>query len=172
MGLFKRKSEEPAEGGPAADRKALARQWQEQARQMQAQAMQAQAQAIQQAAALRQGTAPQPRSRTGAAEAGSMTWVRQVLAILALPQPGFVKRCSCVTCGAPKKLPTVTAYVYCDYCASLIDYDLRRACEGDTAPDPAYATTVNSSHAAAQAPSPPVTRMHTAACSSGSSRRT
>jgi DNA-directed RNA polymerase subunit RPC12/RpoP len=166
MGLFKRKSEEPAEGGPAADRKALARQWQEQAQAMQAQAMQAQAmqaqamqaqamqaqaQAIQQAAALRQATAPQPRSRTGAAEAGSMTWVRQVLAILAPPQPGFVKRCSCVTCGAPKKLPTVTAYVYCDYCASLIDYDLRRACEGDTAPDPAYATTVNSSHAAAQA---------------------
>jgi LSD1 subclass zinc finger protein len=145
MGLFKRKSEDPAEGGPAADRKALARQWQEQARQMQAQAMQAQAQAMQQAAAPRQG------SRTGAAEAGSMTWARQVLAILAPPQPGFVKRCSCVVCGAPKKLPTVTAYVYCDYCASLIDYDLRRACEGDTAPDPAYAATVNSSHAAAQA---------------------
>src|SRR5580700_3522006 len=76
-----------------------------------------------------------------AAEAGSMTWVRQVLAILAPPQPGFVKRCTCVVCGAPKKLPTVTAYVYCDYCASLIDYDLRRACEGDTAPEPAYAAT-------------------------------
>jgi LSD1 subclass zinc finger protein len=77
-----------------------------------------------------------------------MTWVRQVLAILAPPQPGFVKRCTCVVCGAPKKLPTVTAYVYCDYCASLIDYDLRRACEGDTAPDPAYAATVNSTQAA------------------------
>src|SRR6266702_1996960 len=63
---------------------------------------------------------------------------------------GFVKRCTCVVCGAPKKLPTVTAYVYCDYCASLIDYDLRRACEGDTAPDPAYAATVNSTQAAAR----------------------
>jgi LSD1 subclass zinc finger protein len=144
MGLFKRKPEEPAEGGPAADRMALARQWQKQAKQMQAQAMQ-------QAAALQHATAAQS-SRTGpAAEAGSMTWVRQVLAVLAPPQPGFVKRCTCAVCGAPKKLPTVTAYVYCDYCASLIDYDLRRACEGDTAPDPAYAATVNSTQAAARA---------------------
>ena len=118
---------------------ALARQWQEQAKQMQAQAMQFQAQAMQQAAARAAGLA----GRAGGA-AGSMTWARQVLAILAPPQPGFVKRCTCVVCGAPKKLPTVTAYVYCDYCASLIDYDLRRAGEGDTAPDPAYAATVNS----------------------------
>ena len=151
MGLFKRKSEEPAEGGPATDRMAVARQWQEQAKQMQAQAMQFQAQAMQQAAALQHAAAPQQGPRTGqAAEAGSGTWVRQVLAILAPPQPGFVKRCTCVVCGAPKKLPTVTAYVYCDYCASLIDYDLRRACEGDTAPDPAYAATVNSTQAAAR----------------------
>ena len=149
MGLFKRKSEEPAEGGPVSDRMALARQWQEQAKQMQAQAMQVQAQAMQQAAALQHGTAQQG-AQARAAQAGSMTWARQVLAILAPPQPGFVKRCTCVVCGAPKKLPTVTAYVYCDYCASLIDYDLRRAGEGDTAPDPAYAATVNSTQAAAR----------------------
>jgi hypothetical protein len=73
------------------------------------------------------------------------------MAVLAPPGPGFVKRCTCVTCGAAKKLPTVTAYVYCDYCASLIDYDLRRACEGDTAPSPGYAAAVNSAHAACQA---------------------
>jgi DNA-directed RNA polymerase subunit RPC12/RpoP len=126
---------------------AAARQWQEQARQMQAQAMEVQAQAMRQASsALQQSAQARP-----AAAAGSMTWVRQVLAVLAPPQPGFVKRCTCVVCGAPKKLPTVTAYVYCDYCASLIDYDLRRACEGDTAPDPAYAATVNSTQAAARA---------------------
>jgi len=59
VGLFKRKSEEPAEGGPVSDRMALARQWQEQAKQMQAQAMQVQAQAMQQAAALQHGTAQQ-----------------------------------------------------------------------------------------------------------------
>ena len=151
MGLFKRKPEEPAEERPVSDRMALARQWQEQAKQMQAQAMQFQAQAMQQAAAPQHGTTAQQGSRTGpAAEVGSMTWARQVLAILAPPQPGYVKRCTCVVCGAPKKLPTVTAYVYCDYCASLIDYDLRRAGEGDTAPDPAYAATVNSTQAAAR----------------------
>ena len=174
MGLFKRKSEEPAEGGPSADRMALARQWQEQAKQMQAQATQFQAQAMQQAAALQHAAAPQQGSPAGpVAEAGSMTWARQVLAILAPPQPGFVKRCTCAVCGAPKKLPTVTAYVYCDYCASLIDYDLRRAGEGDTAPDPAYAATVNGTHAAARAGRwPRVTAMPTAACSSGCSRRT
>lgn len=78
-----------------------------------------QAQAMQQAAAFRQA------SDQGSGPAvGSMTWVRQVLAILAPPQPGFVRRCTCMVCGAPKKLPTVTACVYCDYCASLIDYDL------------------------------------------------
>ncbi len=151
MGLFKRKPEDPGEGGPAADRMALARQWQDQAKQLQAQAMQFQAQAMQQAAALQHATAAQRGSQAGpAAGAGSMTWVRQVLAVLAPPQPGFVKRCTCAVCGAPKKLPTVTAYVYCDYCASLIDYDLRRAGEGDTAPDPAYAATVNSTQAAAR----------------------
>jgi LSD1 subclass zinc finger protein len=89
-------------------------------------------------------------TRSGPA-VGSMTWVRQVMAVVAPPGPGFVKRCTCVVCGAPKKLPTVTAYVYCDYCAALIDFDLRRACEGDTTPGPGYAATVNGALAASQA---------------------
>jgi hypothetical protein len=139
MGLFKRKPQEPPAGRSApASQSAFVQQMQEQARQWQAQAMQ-QAAAFQRASA---GTT---------AAAGSMTWARQVLAILAPPQQGFVKRCSCVVCGAPKKLPTVTAYVYCDYCASLIDYDLRRACEGDTTPGPEYAATVNATQAASRA---------------------
>jgi len=168
MGLFKRNREEPPESGSSAaeqrarasaDRRALAQQWQERAQQMQAQAMQMHASAMQQmqaqttqmqAQAMQQMAAVQQVSQSGSAEAGSGTWVRQVMAILAPPEPGFVKRCTCVVCGAPKKLPTVTAYVYCDYCASLIDYDLRRAGEGDTAPDPAYAATVNSTQAAAR----------------------
>jgi LSD1 subclass zinc finger protein len=62
-----------------------------------------------------------------------------------------VKRCTCVVCGAPKKLPAVTAYVYCDYCASLIDFDLRLACEGDTTPGPEYAAVVNGTMAQAHA---------------------
>jgi len=141
MGIFSRKPREPAAGRPSvADQMAFAEQ-------LKAQALQLQAQARRQAAAV-------PRASGGGGSvpaAGSMSWARQVMAILAPPGPGFVKRCTCVTCGAPKKLPTVTAYVYCDYCASLIDYDLRRACEGDTAPGPGYAAAVNSAHAAAQA---------------------
>ena len=105
MGLFKRNRQEPAEGesadegrSPAADRQALARQWREQGTQMQAQARQLQEQAMQQMAAFRQASHQgQPGS---SAEAGSGAWVRQVMAILAPPEPGFVKRCTCVVCGA------------------------------------------------------------------------
>jgi LSD1 subclass zinc finger protein len=153
MGLFNRKPpepprdtrREPGQPAPAEQRRALAMEWQERAMQAQAQARQWQAQAMQQAAAFQQASAGATAAR------GSMTWVRQVLAILAPPQQGFVKRCSCVVCGAPKKLPAVTAYVYCDYCASLMDYDLRRACEGDTTPGPEYAATVNATQAASRA---------------------
>ena len=56
-----------------------------------------------------------------------------------LPHPGdalpdslkahsqFIKRVSCSQCGAPKSLPSTTAYIYCDYCGALIDYDFRIA---------------------------------------------
>jgi DNA-directed RNA polymerase subunit RPC12/RpoP len=100
--------------------------------------------AARQPAAGAQQSAPAPA-------VGSSSWARQVLAVLAPPQPGYMKRCSCVVCGAPKKLPSVAAYVYCDYCASLIDFDLRLASESDTQPDPAYAATVNSAYPASQA---------------------
>ena len=86
-----------------------------------------------------------------AAEAGSGTWVRQVLALIAPPPPGFVKRCSCAACGAPKKLPSVTAYVYCDYCSALADYDLRRAGESDTVPSAGFAAGVNALTASSRA---------------------
>ncbi len=39
----------------------------------------------------------------------------------------FIKRVSCSQCGAPKSLPSKTAYIYCDFCGSLIDYDFRLA---------------------------------------------
>jgi DNA-directed RNA polymerase subunit RPC12/RpoP len=56
-----------------------------------------------------------------------------------LPRPGddlpeslkahsqFIKRVNCSQCGAPKSLPSSTAYIYCDYCGSLMDYDFRTA---------------------------------------------
>lgn len=37
----------------------------------------------------------------------------------------FIKRVNCSQCGAPKSLPSRTAYLYCDYCGSLMDYDFR-----------------------------------------------
>jgi len=98
------------------------------AREMQQMAMQ-QTFAVQQATA---GTTP-----------GTTAWARAVMSIMAPPGPGFVKRCECPTCGAPKRLPNVTAYVYCDYCGSLADFDLRRACENDVMPGPEYRTIVN-----------------------------
>jgi DNA-directed RNA polymerase subunit RPC12/RpoP len=141
MGLFSRKQEPAAGQSSLADQLALAKQMQAQALQMQAQFQ-----------AVQHGTDNQRPSQSATVpEVGSATWARRVMALIAPPGPGFVKRCSCVVCGAPKKLPSVTAYVYCDYCASLTDFDLRRASEGDTPVGPAYAATVNSAHAASQA---------------------
>lgn len=39
----------------------------------------------------------------------------------------FIKRVNCSQCGAPKSLPSTTAYIYCDHCGMLIDYDFRIA---------------------------------------------
>jgi LSD1 subclass zinc finger protein len=39
----------------------------------------------------------------------------------------FVKQVDCPRCGAPKRLPSTTAYLYCDHCGALVDYDFRLA---------------------------------------------
>lgn len=46
---------------------------------------------------------------------------------------GFVKRVNCRKCGAPKLLPSATAYLYCDFCGTLMDYDFRLANAGTNA---------------------------------------
>jgi LSD1 subclass zinc finger protein len=38
-------------------------------------------------------------------------------------------RTRCGHCGAAKSRPSTTAYVYCDFCGSLCDYDFRKSCE-------------------------------------------
>lgn len=49
------------------------------------------------------------------------------------------KRTVCPTCGAPKTRPSVTAYVYCDFCGALSDFDFAKACEKPLErPGPAY----------------------------------
>jgi len=45
----------------------------------------------------------------------------------------FIKRATCVRCGAMKKLPSKTAYLYCDFCGALVDYDFRIANAGTNA---------------------------------------
>src|SRR5215467_10710016 len=45
----------------------------------------------------------------------------------------FVKQVTCPRCGAPKRLPSKTAYLYCDHCGSLVDYDFRLANSGTNA---------------------------------------
>lgn len=52
----------------------------------------------------------------------------------------FVKKTSCHTCGGAKTVAPKTAYVYCDFCGSLTDYDFQKACDNPQAsmPGPAY----------------------------------
>jgi DNA-directed RNA polymerase subunit RPC12/RpoP len=45
----------------------------------------------------------------------------------------FVKQVDCTVCGAAKRLPSRTAYLYCDHCGALIDYDFRAANLGTNA---------------------------------------
>jgi len=39
----------------------------------------------------------------------------------------LIKRATCSVCGAPKTTLSATAFIYCDYCASFMDWDYRIA---------------------------------------------
>src|SRR5688500_12379162 len=56
------------------------------------------------------------------------------------PSPKRLKKVSCQQCGGSKLTRPKTAYVYCDFCGSLVDWDFRIACEtaGSAKPGPAY----------------------------------
>jgi DNA-directed RNA polymerase subunit RPC12/RpoP len=41
----------------------------------------------------------------------------------------IIKKSYCKSCGAPKINLSATAYIFCDYCAVLIDWDLKKSCE-------------------------------------------
>ncbi len=50
-----------------------------------------------------------------------------------------IKKTVCPECGALKTNKSLTAYVYCDYCGSLADYDFQKAKENPAAqPGPVY----------------------------------
>jgi LSD1 subclass zinc finger protein len=56
------------------------------------------------------------------------------------PQARYVKRGTCRSCGSPKVKPSQSAYVYCDFCGELMDWDFRAAMSDrrSKAPGPAY----------------------------------
>jgi DNA-directed RNA polymerase subunit RPC12/RpoP len=65
--------------------------------------------------------------------------------VIVHPQSDFLRQCRCDQCGGPKKLPSPTAYVYCDYCGALIDFDFRALVRSSaTIANPTqYAATMN-----------------------------
>lgn len=55
------------------------------------------------------------------------------------PETSYYLASRCPSCGAAKTRPSATAYVYCDFCGSLADYDFKKACEQPkNLPGPAY----------------------------------
>jgi hypothetical protein len=78
--------------------------------------------------------------------------VRGLLAALGMNwNSDYAKRCTCRTCGGPKRLPSPSAYLYCDYCGALADYDFRKACDSTALPGPAYVNLANSMRATTDA---------------------
>lgn len=96
---------------------------------------------IQQAKDLQAHYAQQPQATTP----------QELMAQMAAANPGepkatFVKKVNCHNCGGAKVKPSKTAYVYCDFCGGLTDYDFQKACENPQAsmPGPAYEQLVRS----------------------------
>ena len=55
------------------------------------------------------------------------------------PETVYYLASRCPSCGAAKSRPSATAYVYCDFCGSLADYDFTKACEQPKSmPGPVY----------------------------------
>ncbi len=78
----------------------------------------------------------------GGAAVGSPSWLDAVLH----PQTDFMRQCTCAECGGQKRLPSPTAYMYCDYCSALVDYDFRKVVGGPaatTTPDMTYVQWIN-----------------------------
>jgi hypothetical protein len=48
----------------------------------------------------------------------------------------MVRKARCPMCGSPKATPTTAAYIYCDYCGQLMDFDVKRHLDQAPKPDP------------------------------------
>jgi DNA-directed RNA polymerase subunit RPC12/RpoP len=73
------------------------------------------------------------KRKTERPPAAPPTYAQQIATLAATAGPSvsarseFVKKVDCSQCGGSKRLPSVTAYLYCDYCGALMDYDFRKA---------------------------------------------
>jgi predicted RNA-binding Zn-ribbon protein involved in translation (DUF1610 family) len=69
----------------------------------------------------------------------TLPWTFDLGVVLRDPSKTRFKRTVCPACGAPKTRPSATAFVYCDFCGALSDYDFAKACEKPLArPGPVY----------------------------------
>jgi len=79
-----------------------------------------------------EGNGPPPAGAAGT-DAGPPPAAAPSLPASLAAHSRFVKRATCTRCGAPKSLPSITAYLYCDKCGALVDYDFRLANQGTNA---------------------------------------
>jgi predicted RNA-binding Zn-ribbon protein involved in translation (DUF1610 family) len=63
--------------------------------------------------------------------------------------PTWVKRSTCRACGSPQVRPSKAAYVYCEYCGELMDWDFQAAIADKRSklPGPAYEAILRSAQA-------------------------
>ncbi|MBX7131794.1 MAG: hypothetical protein K1X67_03850 [Fimbriimonadaceae bacterium] len=75
--------------------------------------------------------------------------VREAMHTPGDPTVQYLKRTRCYACGASKTLAPKSAYVYCDFCGTLCDYDFQMAClfPNSAMPGPAYESLLQSMHA-------------------------
>ena len=83
------------------------------------------------------------RSGQGVVIQTNIPGVAEAIAGAAQPRQGGanrIKKVSCGGCGAAKLTPPKTAYLYCDYCGMLADWDFKIACQsaGSAKPGPEY----------------------------------
>jgi DNA-directed RNA polymerase subunit RPC12/RpoP len=69
----------------------------------------------------------------------TLEWGLDLGVAISQPARARYKRATCAHCGGQKARPSLTAYVYCDFCGELCDFDFMKACEaGAQRPGPAY----------------------------------
>ena len=74
-----------------------------------------------------QAAAPEPAAPPVSAIVADLPVAGDALPASLQAHSEFIKRATCVRCGGPKSMPSITAYLYCDFCGALVDYDFRIA---------------------------------------------